>query len=80
MPRFSGYSPPKVWQWDRASGGTFSNINRPVGGAAHEKDLPLGNHSLQLYSLGTPDGVKVTILLEELLAQRIDEAEYDRFF
>ena len=77
MPQFSGYSPPKVWQWDRASGGRFSNINRPVGGATHEKDLPLGNHPLQLYSLGTPNGVKVTILLEELLAQGIDEAEYD---
>lgn len=74
---FSSYSPPKVWQWNSASGGRFSNINRPIAGATHDKVLPSGNHPLQLYSLGTPNGVKVTILLEELLAQGINEAEYD---
>ena len=64
----SSYEPPKVWTWDAASGGKFANINRPVAGATHEKELPVGQHALQLYSLATPNGVKVTILLEELLA------------
>ncbi len=62
------YIPPKVWKWDKPSGGKFASINRPIAGATHDKDLPLGDHPLQLYSLGTPNGVKVTILLEELLA------------
>ena len=64
----AGYVPPKIWTWDRANGGQFANINRPVSGATHEKELPVGKHPLQLYSLGTPNGQKVTILLEELLA------------
>jgi GST-like protein len=72
-----GYVPPKVWTWDKPSGGTFANINRPVSGATHEKTLPVGRHPLQLYSLGTPNGVKVTILLEELLAAGHAGAEYD---
>jgi GSH-dependent disulfide-bond oxidoreductase len=71
------YTPPKVWTWNKASGGTFANINRPIAGATHEKDLPTGRHPLQLYSLGTPNGVKVTILLEELLALGHRGAEYD---
>ena len=77
MSSFSGYSPPKTWNWDSASGGRFSNINRPVAGATHDLALPIGNHPLQLYSLGTPNGVKVTILLEELLALGVRAAEYD---
>ena len=71
------YVPPKVWQWEAESGGRFANINRPIAGPTHEKELPVGEHPLQLYSLGTPNGVKVTILLEELLALGIEEAEYD---
>jgi GST-like protein len=71
------YTPPKVWQWDTQSGGKFANINRPVAGATHEKELPVGKHPLQLYSLATPNGVKVTVLLEELLALGKQEAEYD---
>lgn len=70
------YEPPKVWTWDQESGGRFANINRPVAGATHEKELPIGEHPLQLYSLATPNGVKVTVLLEELLAIGKD-AEYD---
>ena len=62
------YQPPKVWEWKQNNGGAFANINRPVSGATHEKVLPVGNHPLQLYSLGTPNGQKVTIMLEELLA------------
>ncbi|EKT62502.1 glutathione-dependent disulfide-bond oxidoreductase [Providencia burhodogranariea] len=73
----STYIPPKVWEWNQSSGGKFSNINRPVSGATHEKTLPIGKHPLQLYSLGTPNGQKVTILLEELLELGIKEAEYD---
>jgi len=70
------YTPPKVWTWDQESGGRFANINRPIAGATHEQELPVGEHPLQLYSLATPNGVKVTVLLEELLdAGR--EAEYD---
>ena len=72
-----GYEPPKVWKWDRESGGRFANINRPISGATHEKDLPVGKHPIQLYSLGTPNGVKVTIMLEELLAAGHSGAEYD---
>jgi GST-like protein len=71
------YVPPKVWTWNKPSGGTFANINRPVAGATHEKELPVGRHPLQLYSLGTPNGVKVTIMLEELLARGHAGAEYD---
>ena len=71
------YVPPKVWQWNRANGGQFANINRPVAGATHDKDLPTGHHPLQLYSLATPNGVQVTVLLEELLAAGHAGAEYD---
>jgi len=73
------YTPPKVWQWNKASGGRFANINRPIAGATHEHELPVGEHALQLYSLATPNGVKVTILLEELLELGIKEAEYDAY-
>ena len=71
------YTPPKVWKWDAESGGRFASINRPISGATHEKDLPVGKHPLQLYSLGTPNGVKVTVMLEELLAAGHSGAEYD---
>ena len=71
------YSPPKVWTWNKASGGKFASINRPVAGPTHDKELPVGRHPLQLYSLGTPNGQKVTILLEELLALGYVGAEYD---
>ena len=71
------YVPPKVWTWDKESGGRFANINRPVAGPTHDKELPVGKHPLQLYSLGTPNGVKVTVLLEELLAAGHSGAEYD---
>src|SRR5699024_7779158 len=71
------YVPPRVWSWDRPSGGRFANINRPYAGATHEHQLPVGRHPLQLYSQGTPNGVKVTVLLEELLALGCADAEYD---
>ena len=71
------YVPPKVWTWNKANGGRFANINRPVAGATHEQALPRGRHPLQLYSLGTPNGVKVTVMLEELLALGHQGAEYD---
>ncbi|WP_395606945.1 glutathione-dependent disulfide-bond oxidoreductase [Pseudomonas sp. B22129] len=71
------YVPPKVWTWETESGGTFASINRPVAGATHDKELPVGKHPLQLYSLATPNGQKVTILLEELLALGHSGAEYD---
>ena len=71
------YQPPKVWEWKQNSGGAFANINRPVSGATHERVLPVGTHPLQLYSLGTPNGQKVTIMLEELLALGVSGAEYD---
>jgi len=71
------YIPPKVWIWDRDSGGRFASINRPVAGATHEKELPVGRHPIQLYSLGTPNGVKVTVMLEELLEIGRSGAEYD---
>ncbi|MBV2146899.1 glutathione-dependent disulfide-bond oxidoreductase [Sphingobium sp. AS12] len=71
------YTPPAVWTWDKASGGQFANINRPIAGATHDKDLPVGQHPLQLYSLATPNGQKVTILLEELLEAGFTAAEYD---
>lgn len=73
----NSYQPPKVWTWDKSGGGAFANINRPVSGPTHEKTLPVGKHPLQLYSLGTPNGQKVTILLEELLEKGVSEAEYD---
>ncbi len=71
------YVPPKVWKWEAESGGRFANINRPISGATHEKELPVGKHPLQLYSMATPNGVKVTVLLEELLALGKQGAEYD---
>jgi GSH-dependent disulfide-bond oxidoreductase len=77
MSNGSEYVPPKVWTWSKPSGGQFANINRPISGATHEKELPVGRHPLQLYSLGTPNGVKVTIMLEELLAAGHKGAEYD---
>ena len=73
----NSYIPPDVWKWDQASGGTFAKINRPIAGATHQKILPVGKHPLQLYSLATPNGVKITILLEELLALGFEGAEYD---
>jgi GST-like protein len=72
-----GYTPPRVWTWNAESGGKFASINRPVAGPTHEKELPVGKHPLQLYSLATPNGVKVTVMLEELLARGITGAEYD---
>ena len=77
MTNSSAYTPPKVWVWDKPSGGQFANINRPIAAPTHEKELPIGHHPLQLYSLGTPNGVKVTIMLEELLALGTSGAEYD---
>ena len=71
------YTPPQVWTWNKASGGQFANINRPVAGPTHDKPLPVGRHPLQLYSLGTPNGIKVTVMLEELLALGHAGAEYD---
>ena len=75
----SQYVPPRVWKWDAASGGRFANINRPISGATHEKELPRGEHALQLYSLATPNGVKVTVMLEELLDLGHEGAEYDAY-
>lgn len=71
------YQPAKVWTWEKSNGGAFANINRPISGPTHDKTLPVGKHPLQLYSLGTPNGQKVTIMLEELLAQGVSGAEYD---
>jgi GSH-dependent disulfide-bond oxidoreductase len=71
------YTPPKVWTWDAENGGQFASINRPIAGATHDKDRPQGDHPLQLYSLATPNGVKVTVMLEELLAAGHKSAEYD---
>jgi GST-like protein len=73
----AAYSPPTVWTWNKANGGQFANINRPVAGATHEKELPIGLHPLQLYSMATPNGVKVTVMLEELLELGHRDAEYD---
>ncbi len=73
----SEYVPPKIWTWNKANGGRFANINRPVAGPTHDKDLPIGKHPLQLYSLATPNGVKVTVMLEELLQLGHAGAEYD---
>ncbi|WP_170607193.1 glutathione-dependent disulfide-bond oxidoreductase [Ruegeria arenilitoris] len=77
MSEESNYTPPKVWTWDSESGGQFAKINRPISGATHDKDLPTGKHPMQLYSLATPNGVKVTIMLEELLALGHSGAEYN---
>jgi len=74
------YEPPKVWTWDRPSGGQFASINRPISGPTHDKELPVGTHPLQLYSLGTPNGQKVSIMLEELLAAGHQGAEYDAWY
>jgi GST-like protein len=71
------YTPPKVWVWDKANGGQFANINRPIAGPTHDKELPVGRHPMQLYSLATPNGVKVAVMLEELLALGRSGAEYD---
>ena len=73
----SAYEPPKVWTWNKENGGRFASINRPIAGPTHEQELPVGRHPLQLYSLATPNGVKVTVMLEELLALGHDGAEYD---
>lgn len=73
------YTPPKVWKWNAQEGGRFTNINRPTAGATHDKELSVGNHALQLYSLATPNGVKVTVMLEELLELGKKEAEYDAY-
>ena len=79
MTEESSYSPPKVWKWEGESGGRFAKINRPIAGPTHDQELPVGKHPLQLYSLATPNGVKVTVMLEELLAKGIDGAEYDAY-
>jgi GST-like protein len=77
MTNSTEYVPPKVWTWNKPSGGTFASINRPIAGSTHDKALPVGRHPLQLYSMGTPNGVKVTVMLEELLALGFKGAEYD---
>ena len=77
MSNHTAYTPPAVWTWDKESGGKFANINRPIAGPTHDKQLPVGKHPLQLYSLATPNGVKVTVMLEELLALGHAGAEYD---
>ena len=77
MNNSSEYTPPKVWTWNKPNGGQFANINRPIAGPTHDKELPVGRHPLQLYSLATPNGVKVTVMLEELLALGHTGAEYD---
>ncbi len=77
MSKSQEYTPPKIWQWDAENGGEWAKINRPISGATHEKQLPIGKHPLQLYSLATPNGVKITVMLEELLALGHTDAEYD---
>jgi GSH-dependent disulfide-bond oxidoreductase len=77
MSNSADYTPPKVWTWNKANGGRFASINRPIAGPTHDKELPVGRHPMQLYSLGTPNGQKVTIMLEELLARGHAGAEYD---
>ncbi|MFT5696017.1 MAG: GST-like protein [Myxococcota bacterium] len=79
MTESAEYTPPKIWKWEAQDGGRFTKINRPIAGATHEKELPVGEHDLQLYSLATPNGVKVTVLLEELLELGKSEAEYDAY-
>lgn len=80
MSESHAYTPPKIWTWNKSNGGQFSNINRPFAGATNEAALPRGKHPLQLYSLATPDGVKVTVMLEKLLALGHSGAEYDAQF
>ena len=77
MTKTDDYTPPEVWTWDAENGGHFASINRPVAGATHDKELPVGKHPFQLYSLGMPNGVIVTIMFEELLALGLTDAEYD---
>ena len=77
MTKTDDYTPPEVWTWDAKNGGRFASINRPIAGATHDKDLPVGTHPFQLYSLATPNGVKVTIMFEELLALGFKDAEND---
>ncbi|KGE77546.1 glutathione-dependent disulfide-bond oxidoreductase [Halomonas salina] len=77
MSQGNEYTPPKVWSWEKASGGTFASVNRPVAGPTHDKPLPVGKHPFQLYSMGTPNGVKVTMMFEELLELGYQDAEYD---
>ena len=77
MTKTDDYTPPEVWKWDAENGGRFASINRPIAGATHDKELPVGKHPFQLYSLATPNGVKVTIMFEELLALGFTDAEYD---
>ena len=77
MSSTTDYTPPPVWTWNKANGGRFANINRPIAGSTHDKELPVGRHPFQLYSLGTPNGQKVTIMFEELLAKGHKGAEYD---
>ncbi len=77
MADMSTYTPPRIWVWNKPNGGQFASTNRPIAGATHEKELPIGNHPLQLYSLGTPNGQKITIMLEELLVLGHQDAEYD---
>ena len=79
MTKSTAYTPPKIWKWESQGGGAFTNINRPVAGSTHERELPVGKHPLQLYSLATPNGVKVTVMLEELLALGFKGAEYDAY-
>ncbi len=79
MSEETSYEPPKIWKWEMESGGTFASINRPIAGSTHEQELPVGKHPLQLYSLATPNGVKVTVMLEELLALGHSGAEYDAY-
>jgi GST-like protein len=73
----SDYTPPKVWTWDKESGGTWAGVNRPIAGSTHEKTLPIGDKPIQLYSLGTPNGIKITVMLEELMAMGKTDAAYD---
>ena len=80
MSKENEYQPPKVWKWDSENGGRFAKINRPISGATHDKELAVGDHPFQLYSLATPNGVKITTMFEELLALGIKEAEYDAWF
>ena len=77
MSELGDYNPPNKWVWDKENGGKFANINRPISGSTHQKELPLGKHPFQLYSQGTPNGIKITIMLEELLELGIKDAEYD---
>ena len=77
MSNDNSYAPPRVWKWDSENGGNWASINRPIAGPTHERQLPVGKHPLQLYSMATPNGVKVTVMLEELLSQGFEGAQYD---